>query len=807
MFDRSRHRGILGRASRPDTRRRAPRHDLPCFDALEPRTLLSFSWTAQEVYLAELVNRARANPLAEGTRLGINLAAGLTSAEQARLVPQQPLALNQYLTIAARAHGLDMAARNFFDHINPSGLNPTQRAQAAGYVGSAGENIAAGYASIDAAHKAWLESVGHRKNVLSLWSNFDNSFHYDEFGPGIGMGIGGAYNNYYVQKFGVRAGNTAFILGVVYDDTSGDNFYTIGEGRAGVRIDVASAASPNVTIATYTTTAAGNYQFDLPQGSYTLRFTEESTGRILTRTVNLGAWNTKIDGLLAQFTTPVIADDHADAGDWTDATLIPVSPTVGDGAAGGAINFAGDTDLFRFVAAGAGQTTILLGGGAGWTRTLRVYDSAGILLGTASESSPGQYAQVTFTATQGAAYFLLVSAEGAGAGAYALVVDGQSPQSQHPGPGVIDDTHRPADAVKANIGLGADGRVVMTYLNAFGKPTFAAQNSDGSWSITDLSTVFNAASFTGEVVHYTDVNTGDQMAAVRANLGIVLYRLVNGSHWIGMNVVKRTAGSTNIGTELSLVFDKNGLVTITGLTKQGKVVLWQQLKNNLPNGNPRFYFRNVSDRDLAPLGLAARFESGLTTWTTPRGTMNMAAVDPQGRIRMFWRVNNTEWTGIILSDFVNMPAAITGDITAFQTPGRGITIIGNDASGGTHTIRWRANSGWIYRGITDVGGNTLLQAGGLSSFIMPGAPAYVAGIDLDGNLTLYRYRYGNDTWNRASVNIPDAPVLSAYASTYFDESTGQTYIVSRSIGGEFQLLAIDQFGSWSTHNLSALLAA
>jgi uncharacterized protein YkwD len=103
-------------------------------EQLESRTLLSgFSWSAQEVMLLELVNRARANPLAEGTRLNIDLTAGLTLAEQARLVAQEPLAFSRELTLAARAHSEDMATRQFFDHVNPDGANPTARAQAQGY--------------------------------------------------------------------------------------------------------------------------------------------------------------------------------------------------------------------------------------------------------------------------------------------------------------------------------------------------------------------------------------------------------------------------------------------------------------------------------------------------------------------------------------------------------------------------------------------------------------------------------------------------------------------------------------------------
>jgi len=59
---------------------------LPTLEALEPRALL-FSWTPQEVYFAELINRARANPAAEAARLNLDLTTGLTSAEQQLLVP------------------------------------------------------------------------------------------------------------------------------------------------------------------------------------------------------------------------------------------------------------------------------------------------------------------------------------------------------------------------------------------------------------------------------------------------------------------------------------------------------------------------------------------------------------------------------------------------------------------------------------------------------------------------------------------------------------------------------------------------
>ena len=87
------------------------------------------------MYLLELVNRARSDPSAEAARLGIDLTVGLTPGELARLVPQEPLALNAALTMAARLHAQDMSALAYFAHENLDGLTPTDRANNAGYAG------------------------------------------------------------------------------------------------------------------------------------------------------------------------------------------------------------------------------------------------------------------------------------------------------------------------------------------------------------------------------------------------------------------------------------------------------------------------------------------------------------------------------------------------------------------------------------------------------------------------------------------------------------------------------------------------
>lgn len=91
----------------------------------------------------------------------------------------------------ARKHSKDMAVRRFFDHTNPSGYSPFDRLLADGVNFSlAAENIAAGYTNAFSVHSGWINSPGHRVNLLR-----DIEF------LGVGVYFGGDYYNYYTQNF------------------------------------------------------------------------------------------------------------------------------------------------------------------------------------------------------------------------------------------------------------------------------------------------------------------------------------------------------------------------------------------------------------------------------------------------------------------------------------------------------------------------------------------------------------------------------------------------------------------------------
>jgi uncharacterized protein YkwD len=113
-----------------------------------------------------------------------------------------PLTLNSKLNEAAQTHSQNMAVQDFFSHVGKDGSSAGDRASQAGYDWrTVAENIAAGQRSPAEVVQAWIDSPGHRENMLN---------------PGIKeIGVGyfflandtgkTNYNAYWTQKFGRSA--------------------------------------------------------------------------------------------------------------------------------------------------------------------------------------------------------------------------------------------------------------------------------------------------------------------------------------------------------------------------------------------------------------------------------------------------------------------------------------------------------------------------------------------------------------------------------------------------------------------------
>jgi uncharacterized protein YkwD len=110
-----------------------------------------------------------------------------------------PLRENEALDEASFSHAYDMSSNHYFAHDSPTGVTPWKRMHDAGYTfATAGENIAAGYATAATVVDGWMKSPDHRANILNptfreLGAAYSLSLH-DPLG----------YAKYWVQGFGAR---------------------------------------------------------------------------------------------------------------------------------------------------------------------------------------------------------------------------------------------------------------------------------------------------------------------------------------------------------------------------------------------------------------------------------------------------------------------------------------------------------------------------------------------------------------------------------------------------------------------------
>ncbi|TDD45012.1 CAP domain-containing protein [Kribbella antibiotica] len=100
------------------------------------------------------------------------------------------LRTNSALAKAAQAHASDMVDTHYFAHNSQDGRTPFARMKSAGFKGGAmAENIAVGYTSPAVVVKGWMNSPGHRANILNcsytmLGVGYDSGQVKSEWGKG-----------------------------------------------------------------------------------------------------------------------------------------------------------------------------------------------------------------------------------------------------------------------------------------------------------------------------------------------------------------------------------------------------------------------------------------------------------------------------------------------------------------------------------------------------------------------------------------------------------------------------------------------
>ncbi|CAM5528735.1 CAP domain-containing protein [Streptomyces narbonensis] len=118
---------------------------------------------------------------------------GLANAEREK-AGCGPLRAESHLRTAAQGHSDDMSARDYYEHDSPEGRSAGDRMTGAGYSWSTwGENIHRGPKTPAEAMADWMDSPGHRENILNC--------SFEDIGVGVTLTASGPW---WVQNFGAK---------------------------------------------------------------------------------------------------------------------------------------------------------------------------------------------------------------------------------------------------------------------------------------------------------------------------------------------------------------------------------------------------------------------------------------------------------------------------------------------------------------------------------------------------------------------------------------------------------------------------
>lgn len=111
--------------------------------------------------------------------------------QQRQLNGVAPISARNNCVRMARSHSDDMAANNFFSHTSPINGSFSTRSTTFAVAGTRGENISFGNSDLDDAVLRWMNSAGHRANILNSSYTFG----------GIGASQNSQGQYYYTQVF------------------------------------------------------------------------------------------------------------------------------------------------------------------------------------------------------------------------------------------------------------------------------------------------------------------------------------------------------------------------------------------------------------------------------------------------------------------------------------------------------------------------------------------------------------------------------------------------------------------------------
>ncbi|MEL7472208.1 MAG: SdrD B-like domain-containing protein [Planctomycetota bacterium] len=662
-------------------RRSNPRRDADhatLLESLEPRIVLA-GYAPEEVVLLELVNDARANPQVEAARLGIDLTEGLTEAEAALIGEKAPLAFNEALLAAARAHVADMNAQEYLDFLNPAGQDSQDRANAAGFTGLVTESLAGDLGEPGDVYAAWLGNSNFRKSLLSLSEVFDEDFRPSAFGAGRVLAPAdsdGPFDSYWSAVVGAPTGDDpTHLLGVAYEDANGNGRYDADEGLGGVTISVVDPTSPLLVLFNATTEATGYYQLALPDGTYDVTFADPVTGAELTQSVTIAG-----DNVRASVT-----------GEEINGRIEPETPSGRVARLGAHYDLerqlvigsrAGDGDPFFYQQA--------LGGGWAGREVASLLEGETLL----SEFT-------TFVDPK----------------------DGRSYASVSSSNGLLLFTNNGGTWTKRNLTQELGARNITSELTSFvdqQRNAYIAgldarndlvlyvqtrnQSVDGDfqWDFRNLAEDDLRANglamprFTGELISYVTSWNALTIAGLDDNGDIqTVWTADTLDNWTTSNLSAITGARGFVGGLTAYLTSWNG-INVGGVNERGEAVIaWW-----VPSFRGDWQQANLTTAFDGPELMASTVSSYVTSW----GGLNVAGLSADGSsVEVYWWAPGlTNWNVTRLSSFIDDAPIPAGPITGVTSDRGQTSLIGATAEGDVVRYFWQPGAAWAAENVTDL---------------------------------------------------------------------------------------------------------
>jgi hypothetical protein len=329
---------------------------------------------------------------------------------------------------------------------------------------------------------------------------------------------------------------------------------------------------------------------------------------------------------------------------------------------------------------------------------------------------------------------------------------------------------------------------------------------DSDWTRSNLSDDAGVDPVTAVVI-FIDPATGRPQVAGAAQAGVVVIEETASGAWVVRNLTQEIAGATPIVDSLFTLTPASGLVLVGGRNADGDVVIYGMTGTFAPNGERVWAYNNLSQSQLRAQGLSVpAFRSGLVTYVTPWDGLNVAGVDANGDIRVFWTAPGVAgWRETNLSAVAGT-TPLTGDLTAYVAPWGGINVVGTDSAGHLVVTWWAPALGgnWQKNDFTAQFGGPNLRSESMTSYVTPWGGLNVGGTTDDGRVIVYWWvPDAGGQWRIDNIQAgDDARRRPAHTLTSHVAPDGTFHLVGVNQSGEVVDMRWQSGREWELEDLS-----